>query len=114
MSHNITVVSEGSFIYDLCLIRDDYTVLNNCAITKNSFFSILFYLPCICEPLSITTCMSSLSFLWIFFIDICCHCTFLCTCNYMLAFIYYLLYINVLMERIQNFILCVDNYTNYF
>ena len=34
MSHNITVVSESSFMRDLCLIRDDYTVFNNCAITK--------------------------------------------------------------------------------
>ena len=34
MSHNITLFSEGSFIRDLCLTRDDYTVFNNCAITK--------------------------------------------------------------------------------
>ena len=34
MSHSITVFQEGSFIRDLCLIRDDYTVFNNCAITK--------------------------------------------------------------------------------
>ena len=34
MSHKITVVSEGSFIRNLYLIRDDYTVFNNCAITK--------------------------------------------------------------------------------
>ena len=26
--------SEGSFIRDLCLMRDDYSVFNNCAITK--------------------------------------------------------------------------------
>ena len=29
---------EGSFIHDLCLMRDDYTVFNNCAITKEEFF----------------------------------------------------------------------------
>ena len=34
MSHSITVFQEGSFISDLCLMRDDYTVFNNCAITK--------------------------------------------------------------------------------
>ena len=34
MSHSITVFTEGSFIRDLCLIRDHYTVFNNCAITK--------------------------------------------------------------------------------
>ena len=38
MSHSITVFSEGSFIRDLCLMRDDYTVFNNCAITKEEFF----------------------------------------------------------------------------
>ena len=30
MSHNIIVFSEGSFIGDVCLSRDDYTVFNNC------------------------------------------------------------------------------------
>ena len=36
MSHSITVFPEGSFIRDLCLMRDDYAVFNtsNCAITK--------------------------------------------------------------------------------
>ena len=34
MSHRISVFPEGSFIRDLWLIRDDYTVFNNCAITK--------------------------------------------------------------------------------
>ena len=34
MSHSITVFPEGCFISDLCLIRNDYTVFNNCAITK--------------------------------------------------------------------------------
>ena len=34
MSHSITVFPEGSFIRELCLIREDYTVFNNCAITK--------------------------------------------------------------------------------
>ena len=31
---SITVFLEGSFIRDLCLIRYDYTVFDNCAITK--------------------------------------------------------------------------------
>ena len=34
MSYSITVFPEGSFIRDLCLIGDDYTVFNNWAITK--------------------------------------------------------------------------------
>ena len=34
LSRSITVFSEGSFIRDQCLMRDDYTVFNNCAITK--------------------------------------------------------------------------------
>ena len=34
MSHSITVFPEGSFIRKLCLMRDDYTVFNNCANTK--------------------------------------------------------------------------------
>ena len=38
VSHSITVFPEGSFIRDLCLMRDDYTVFNNCAITKEEFF----------------------------------------------------------------------------
>ena len=38
MSHSITVFPEGSLIRDLCLMRDDYTVFNNCAITKEEFF----------------------------------------------------------------------------
>ena len=38
MSHSITVFPEGYFIRDLCLMRDDYTVFNNCAITKEDFF----------------------------------------------------------------------------
>ena len=58
MSHSITVFPEGSFIRDLRLIRDDYTVFNNCAITKEE---LVFQLT-ICVPLSIT-CMSSISFL---------------------------------------------------
>ena len=58
MSHSITVFPESSFIRNLCLIRDDYTVFNNCAITKKLFFKLT-----ICVPLSITTCMSSISFL---------------------------------------------------
>ena len=54
MSHSITVFPEGSFIRDLCLITDDYTVFNNCAITKEELVFV---------PLTITTCMSSISFL---------------------------------------------------
>ena len=42
MSHSITVFPEGSFIRDLCLMRDDYTVFNNCTITKEEFFCLLF------------------------------------------------------------------------
>ena len=38
MSHTITVFPEGYFICDLCLIRDDYTVFNNCVITKEERF----------------------------------------------------------------------------
>ena len=38
LSHSITVFPEGSSIRDLCLIRDDYTVFNNCAITKEELF----------------------------------------------------------------------------
>ena len=30
--HIITVVSEGSFISGLCLIRDEYTVSDNCTL----------------------------------------------------------------------------------
>ena len=37
-SHSFTVFPEGSFIRDLCLMRDDYTVFNNCAITKEELF----------------------------------------------------------------------------
>ena len=42
MSHSITVFLDGSFIRNMCLIRDDYTVFNNCAITKK----VLFFLMC--------------------------------------------------------------------
>ena len=38
MSHSITVFPDGSFIRDLCLMRDDYSVFNNCAITKEELF----------------------------------------------------------------------------
>ena len=38
MSHSITVFPEGSIIRDLCLMRDDYTVFNNSAITKKELF----------------------------------------------------------------------------
>ena len=35
LSHYITVVSDGLFIRDLCLFRDDYNVIDNCAIMKH-------------------------------------------------------------------------------
>ena len=39
MSHSITVFPEGFYIRDLCLIRDDYTVLITVQLqTKNCFF----------------------------------------------------------------------------
>ena len=41
MSHSITVFPEGSFIRDLCLMRDDYTVFNNCAITKEELVFLI-------------------------------------------------------------------------
>ena len=44
MSHSITVFPEGSFIRDLCLMRDDYTVFNNCAITKEELFFLINHL----------------------------------------------------------------------
>ena len=44
MSHSITVFPEGSFIRGLCLMRDDYTVFNNCAITKEEFVFLISHL----------------------------------------------------------------------
>ena len=44
MSHSITVFPEGSFIRDLCLMRDDYIVFNNCAITKEEFVFLINHL----------------------------------------------------------------------
>ena len=44
MSHSITVFPEGSFIRDLCLMRDGYTVFNNCAITKEELGFLIDYL----------------------------------------------------------------------
>ena len=46
MSHNITVFLhvEGSLIRDLCLMRDDYTVFNNCAITKGKLVFLINHL----------------------------------------------------------------------
>ena len=38
MSHSIIIFLGGSFIRDLCLIRDDYTVFDNCAITKKELY----------------------------------------------------------------------------
>ena len=38
VSHSITVFPEGSFIRDLCLIRDDYTVLVTVQLQKKSWF----------------------------------------------------------------------------
>ena len=35
------IFSEGSFKRGLCLIRDDYTVYNNCAITKQELIEYL-------------------------------------------------------------------------
>ena len=32
ISHSITAFPEGSFIRDLCLIRGDYPVFDNCAV----------------------------------------------------------------------------------
>ena len=44
MSHSITVFSEGSFIRDLCLMKDDYFVFNDCAITKEELFYLINHL----------------------------------------------------------------------
>ena len=44
MSHSIAVFPKGSFIRDLCLIRDDYTVFNNCAITKEELGFLINHL----------------------------------------------------------------------
>ena len=44
MSHSTTVFPEGSFIRDLCLMRDDYTVFNNCAITKGGLGFLINHL----------------------------------------------------------------------
>ena len=41
MSHSIIIFLESSFIRDLCLIRDDYTVFDNCAITKKKSCTFL-------------------------------------------------------------------------
>ena len=41
MPHNVTVASECALIRDLCLIRDDYTVFNNCAITKEELVFLI-------------------------------------------------------------------------
>ena len=44
MSHSITVFPEGSFIRDLCLMRDDYSVFNNCEITKEELVFLINHL----------------------------------------------------------------------
>ena len=44
MSHSITVFPEGSFIRDMYLIRDDYTVFNNCAITQEELDFLINHL----------------------------------------------------------------------
>ena len=44
MSHSITVFPDGSFIRDLCLMRDDYSVFNNCAITKEELIFLINHL----------------------------------------------------------------------
>ena len=38
MSHGITVFPECFFIRALCVIRDDYTIFDNYAITKEELF----------------------------------------------------------------------------
>ena len=44
MSHSITVFLEGSFMRELFLIRDDYTVFNNCAITREELLFLVNHL----------------------------------------------------------------------
>ena len=44
MSHSITVFPEGFLMCDLCLMRDDYVVFNNCAITKEELFFLINHL----------------------------------------------------------------------
>ena len=44
MSHNITIVTEGSIICGLCLIIDDYLVFNNCAITYEELVFLINHL----------------------------------------------------------------------
>ena len=45
MSHSITgFFPEGSFIRGLCLMRDDYTVFNNCESTTEEFFFLINHL----------------------------------------------------------------------
>ena len=44
MSHSITVFPDGSFIRDLCLMRDDYSVFNNYAITKEELVFLINHL----------------------------------------------------------------------
>ena len=44
MSNSITVLAEGSFIRDLCLMRDDYSVFNNWTITKEELFFLINHL----------------------------------------------------------------------
>ena len=63
LSHNITVLSEGPFIRDLCLIRDGYTVFNNCANTNKSWS---FYFT-ICVPLRLPHVCLRLVFCRFFF-----------------------------------------------
>ena len=41
---HITVFPEGSFIRDPCLMRDDYAVFNNCAITKKELVFLINHL----------------------------------------------------------------------
>ena len=42
--YSITVFSAGSFIRDLCLMRDDYAVFNNCVITKEELVLLINHL----------------------------------------------------------------------
>ena len=40
----ISVVSDGLFIRDLCVFRDDYNVIDNCAIMKNERIFLINHL----------------------------------------------------------------------
>ena len=44
MSQSIAIFPDGSFIRHLCLIRDDYTSFNTCAITKEELVCFINHL----------------------------------------------------------------------